>query len=54
MNNHSFRTFAGLALIFIIGGLQALNGNVGSSSLLELIIPVMLGLEHLFNGNTTV
>ncbi len=51
MKFHSARTIAGLAIIFIIGGIQAMHGQSNMSSTLEMAIPFLLMLEHAFLGN---
>lgn len=50
MTNHSWKTFVGLGIVFVIGGLQALHGG-GFESWAETLIPVLLALEHTLNGN---
>lgn len=51
MINHNWRLMGGFAVVFLIGGLQALKGLTLTSSI-ELVIPVLLSLEHLFFGKT--
>lgn len=50
LTNHSWKTFVGLGIVFVIGGLQALHGG-GFESWAETLIPVLLALEHTLNGN---
>lgn len=52
---HNWKMFLGLALIAIIGGLQALHGSVGTtaSTWVDTIVSVLLIIEHSVNGNTS-
>lgn len=50
MNWHNWKTYGAWAIIFVIGGLQALNGN-GTGDW-TVIISVLGVLEHMLNGNT--
>lgn len=52
LNSHTWRTVAGLALIGIIGALQALHGQVGWSAWIDMILPILLVAEHAWRGNT--
>ena len=52
MTSHTTRTVIGLAIVFLIGGVQALNGIAGFSAYATMILPVLLLLEHFFAGNT--
>lgn len=50
INWHSIRSIALLALVFIIGGLQAMNGSaVGDFT---VVISVLAALEHFLQGNS--
>ena len=51
ITGHTYRTIIGLAIIFVVGGLQALNGNASVGSWIEIILPVLLFVEHNFFGN---
>ena len=53
MTSHTIRTIIGLAILFAIGGIQALNGIAGFSAYATMILPVLLVLEHLFAGQTS-
>ena len=53
MTSHTWRTIVGLAIVAIIGGLQALNGVGGFSAWITLVVPILLALEHALAGNTT-
>lgn len=50
MSSHSFKTFFGLGVVFIIGGLQALHGQEGWATWIDMLIPVLLAIEHTFSG----
>lgn len=50
--SHTWRTVAGLALIGIIGALQALHGQVGWSAWIDMVLPILLVAEHVFAGKT--
>jgi hypothetical protein len=52
MNFHSWKMWLGLAVVFVVGGLQALNGLNWSNGI-EIVLPVLLAIEHALNGNTT-
>jgi hypothetical protein len=54
LSTHSWRTITGLALLFLIGGLQALHGVGGMGAFIDMLIPFLLVLEHGLNGNTEV
>lgn len=49
---HNFRMIGGLAIVFIIGGFQALHGIAGWSAWIDMILPVLLVAEHALNGNS--
>jgi hypothetical protein len=49
---HSYRTLAGLAILFIVGGLQAIHNIGGVGSWIDMIVPVLLVIEHGLQGNT--
>ena len=53
LSSHTWRTVIGLALVFIVGGLQALKGVDGWGDLVTTLVPILLLLEHSFAGNTT-
>lgn len=50
MLTHNLKTFAGLALVFLIGGLSALKG-VTLANGIETLLPILLAIEHIMNGN---
>lgn len=49
MKFHNFKMIAGLAILFIIGGLQALHGQ---ANWVDPLIALLIGLEHMYFGNT--
>lgn len=49
--SHNIKMFLGLAIVFVIGGLQALKGVGGYGSWIETIIPALLFAEHYLDGN---
>ena len=52
MTAHNIKVLGGLAIVFIIGGLQALKGlNLADS--ITTLLPVLVALEHILNGNTS-
>lgn len=50
LSSHTWRTVVGLAIIGIIGALQALHGQVGWSAWIDMILPILLVAEHAFAG----
>lgn len=53
INWHSLRMIAMILIIFISGGLTALNGHVGSlQSVIDTVMPWLLFGEHMLAGNT--
>lgn len=50
---HTWRTVGGLAIIFIIGGAQALHGNGTLGSWADMVIPFLLVVEHAIAGKTS-
>ena len=52
MVNHNWKMFVGFFIVFLMGGLQALKGLDWANGV-ETIIPVLLAVEHLLNGNTS-
>lgn len=52
VTKHNWKMIGGLALMFLIGGLQALHGTGGWSSYVEMAISVLVVIEHGLNGNT--
>lgn len=51
MISHNLKVIGGLALVFFIGGLQALKGLTWTNGI-ETIIPILLVIEHALDGNT--
>lgn len=51
MNSHNLKVLGGLAVVFIIGGLQAWQGSGGWSAWIDMALPVLLAIEHAVNGN---
>lgn len=51
MNTHSWRTVLGLAIIAIIGGLQAIHNQVPWGGVIDTVVAVLLVIEHGVNGN---
>ena len=51
MTGHNIRMGLGLVIVFIIGGIQALKGLNWVNGI-ETILPVLLSLEHVLEGNT--
>ncbi len=52
MNFHNWKMWVGLIAMFAIGGIQALHGLTWANGL-ETLIPVLVGIEHAVNGNTS-
>lgn len=52
MSGHSIRTVLGLAIVFVIGGLQAWHGQGGYGAWVDTLLAVALAVEHGFKGNT--
>lgn len=52
LTSHTWRTVSGLAIIALIGALQALHGQVGWSAWIDMILPILLVVEHAWKGNT--
>lgn len=52
MNNHSLRTFGGLAVVFLGGAISAYKGGFSLVNILDMVISGLLAVEHLYNGNT--
>lgn len=52
LSAHSWRTVVGLAIIAVIGALQALHGQAGWSAWIDLVLPILLVVEHAFAGKT--
>jgi len=53
INYHSLRMGLGLFVLFIVGGLQMLHGQVQFSGYIDGILPVLLMVEHFLLGNTS-
>jgi hypothetical protein len=53
MNFHSFKMIAGLVLVFVVAGLQAIHGMTTFNSTIDVIMPALLFLEHMNGGNTS-
>lgn len=51
MLNHNWRLVGGFALMFIIGGVQALKGLSWADGA-QTVIPVLLVVEHFLFGKT--
>lgn len=51
---HNMKMGLGLAVLFLVGGLNALHdyGNLGQY--IDLVTTLLLGLEHVWSGNTGV
>lgn len=57
MNSHSIKMIGGLAIMFVIAGLQALHAVpvlAAYSNLIDMIVPILLVVEHQLEGNTEV
>lgn len=52
LTSHTWRTVGGLALIGIIGALQALHGQAGLSAWIDMVLPLLLLIEHGVAGRT--
>ncbi len=52
LSGHSWRTIGGLAIVFLIGGFQALHGIGGVGAWADMILPFFLILEHAIAGKT--
>ena len=51
MTSHNLKMFLGFAIVFVIGGLQALKGITWTNGV-ETVLPVLLALEHTLSGRT--
>lgn len=51
-NWHSIKMYLGFAVVFILGGLQLLSKQVPDSGTIQIIISVLLMIEHEFFGNS--
>ncbi len=45
--------YLGLILAFIVAGLTAIKGSVSFGNVIEMILPILLVVEHTVSGNTT-
>lgn len=52
LSGHTWRTIIGLAIVFIIGGLSALKGVGGYAAWIDMVLPVLLVIEHAIAGKT--
>jgi hypothetical protein len=52
MTSHSFKTIAGLALVFIVGAGSAIGGGWSAANIITMLVAGLLALEHALNGNT--
>lgn len=52
MKSHSLKTILGLAVMFLIGGLSVLKGTAGVGSWVDMVLSILLMLEHGINGKT--
>ena len=53
MNRHNITMYGLLALTFIVAGLQALHGMTQFDSTIDLVLPILLVLEHGLAGKTS-
>ena len=51
-NWHNIRMIVLIALMFIIGGLQLIHGMTSFDASIDMILPVLIGLEHYLEGNS--
>ncbi len=53
MFSHNAKMIIGLLVVFVIGGLQALHGNLQFGIWADMLIPLFLMIEHSIEGNTS-
>lgn len=51
-NWHSIKMYLGFTVVFILGGLQLLSKQIPDSGTIQIIISVLLMIEHEFFGNS--
>lgn len=54
LNWHSIRTTAMTAIMFIVGLLQVLHGVTPFDAKIDVILPILLYVEHVLAGNSTM
>lgn len=53
MTRHNIFMYGLLAITFIVAGLQALHGMTPFDSIIDMVLPVLVILEHSFSGKTS-
>lgn len=54
INWHSVRTTAMTAILFTVGLLQAIHGTTPLDAKIDLVLPLLLAVEHFLAGNSTM
>lgn len=54
INWHAVRTIALLAIAFIVAGLQAIHGLTTVDVKIDMILPILLLIEHALAGNSNL